>query len=45
MEPEAQQYLLRFYGGLEISDPKGRGSLPITASDMTDFIVTMRVMI
>jgi hypothetical protein len=41
MGPDAQQYLLRFYGGLEISDPKGRGSLRITASDMPDFIVTL----
>jgi hypothetical protein len=41
MGPESQQYLLRFYGGLEISDPKGRGSFRITASDMPDFILTL----
>lgn len=45
MGPNAQQYLLRFYGGLEISDPKGRGSLRITASDMPDFIVTLTFMV
>jgi hypothetical protein len=39
--PEAQQYLLKFYGGLEISDPQGRGRLRITASDMPDFVVTL----
>lgn len=39
--PEAKQYLLRFYGGLELSDPKGRGSLRMTASNMPDFVVTM----
>jgi hypothetical protein len=43
MEPEARQYLLRFYGSLEISDPKGRGKLHITASEMPDFIVTLSV--
>ena len=40
--PDAQQYLLKFYGGLEITDPQGRGSLRITASDQPDFIVTLR---
>jgi hypothetical protein len=39
--PEAQQYLLKFYGGLEISDPQGRGRLRITASDMPHFVVTL----
>ena len=41
--PDAQQYLLRFYGGLEISDPKGRGKLRIIASDQPDFTVTLSV--
>jgi hypothetical protein len=41
MGPDAQQYLLRFYGGLEISDPNGHGSLRITASDTPDFTVTL----
>jgi hypothetical protein len=41
MGPDAQQYLLKFYGGLEISDPQGRGSLRITACDMPDYIVTL----
>lgn len=39
--PEAEQFLLRFYGSLEISDPKGRGNLRIAASDMPDFIATL----
>jgi hypothetical protein len=31
-----------FYNGLEVKDPKGRGSLRITASDQPDFTVTLR---
>ncbi|MGH6796663.1 MAG: hypothetical protein ACREDH_16040 [Methylocella sp.] len=30
-----------FYNGLEVKDPKGRGSLRITASENPDFIVTL----
>jgi hypothetical protein len=41
LEPDAQQYLLRFYGGLEIGDPQGRGSLRITANDLPSFTVTL----
>ncbi len=41
MGSDAQQYLLRFYGGLEISDPQGRGGLRITASDQPNFAVTL----
>jgi hypothetical protein len=41
MEPDAQQYLLRFYGGLEITDPQWRGSLRITASDQANFTITL----
>ncbi|MGH6795391.1 MAG: hypothetical protein ACREDM_06425 [Methylocella sp.] len=36
--PEAQKYTLRFYGGLELTSPKGRSSLRITASDMPDLV-------
>lgn len=38
MGPKAQKYILRFYSGLELTDPKGRGSLQITASNMPDFV-------
>jgi hypothetical protein len=31
-----------FYNDLEVKDPKGRGSLRITASDQPDFTVTPR---
>ena len=35
-----KSYAFRFYNGLLISDPKGRGSLRLTASDMPDFVLT-----
>src|SRR5215510_7369049 len=33
-----QTYTLRFYGGLEIADAGGQGSLCITASDLPDLV-------
>lgn len=35
-----KSYTFSFYNGLLISDPQGRGSLRLTASDMPDFVVT-----
>lgn len=40
IKPDAKHYEFSFYNGLLISDPKGRGSLRLTASDMPDFILT-----
>jgi len=37
-EPEAQKYSLRFYSGIEMTNPSGRGSLRIIASDMPDLV-------
>lgn len=36
---DRKSYTFRFYNGLLVSDPKGRGSVRLTASDMPDFIV------
>jgi hypothetical protein len=38
MGSQSQKYTLRFYGGLELADAKGRGSLRIAASDMPDLV-------
>jgi len=35
---DPQTYTLRFYGGLEIADADGQGSLRITASDLPDLV-------
>lgn len=40
IKPDARHYVFSFYNGLLVSDPKGRGSLRLTAPDMPDFIVT-----
>ncbi len=40
VKPDAKHYEFSFYNGLLISDPKGRGSLRLTAGDMPDFILT-----
>ena len=39
-KPDAKHCEFSFYNGLLISDPKGRGSLRLTASNMADFILT-----
>lgn len=38
--PDAKHYKFSFYNGVLISDPNGRGSLRLTASDMPNFILT-----
>ncbi len=40
VKPNAKHYSFSFYNGLLISDPKGRGSLRLTASEMPDFVIT-----
>ncbi|WP_374308909.1 hypothetical protein [Methylocella sp.] len=42
MAPDAKRYQFRFYNGLVISDPYGRGSLRLTAMDnpMPDFVLS-----
>jgi hypothetical protein len=40
ISPDAKHYEFTYYNGLEISDPKGRGKLRLTASDMPDFVLT-----
>jgi hypothetical protein len=39
---DSKEITFSFYNGLEIEDPKGRGSVRITASGQPDFIVTLR---
>lgn len=41
MAPDAMRHQYKFYNGLVISDPHGRGSLRLTASDnpMPDFVL------
>jgi hypothetical protein len=41
MSEDAKEYTFRFYNGLEISNPQGRGRLRITASTEPNFIVTL----
>lgn len=38
---DSKEISFGFYNGLEVKDPKGRGSLRITASDQPDFTVTL----
>ena len=40
-KPDSKETSFRFYNGLEVRDPQGRGSLRIAASDRSDFTVAL----